>query len=146
MKIPLIILSLGLGATALAASPGATDHEAVLAAERAACRAYQESDAAALETLLAEGYTLTNSRGEVAARAEDIAEVRGGSVHYTIFENRDMQVRLYGDAAVVTGKTFLQGTVAGKPVAATFQFTDTLIRRAGRWLLAASHATRIDAH
>jgi ketosteroid isomerase-like protein len=50
-------------------------------------------------------------------------------------------VRLYGDTALVLGLTTVKGTSAGKPFAAALVFTDTLLKRGGRWVIVASHAS-----
>jgi uncharacterized protein (TIGR02246 family) len=140
MKLRSFLFWLVLAVRPAVAAPAETEAAAVAAVLQAACRAYQAADADALERLLAEDYTLTDSRGEVITRAQDIAEVRTGAVRYALFENRDMRVRIHGNAAIVTGRTHIESTPGKRLV---FQFTDTLIRRDGRWLVAASHATRI---
>jgi hypothetical protein len=50
-----------------------------------------------------------------------------------------MQVRVYGDAAVVVGRTAWQSAV-GK---GQYRYTDMYIRRDGRWICVASQATDI---
>ena len=45
---------------------------------------------------------------------------------------------------VVLGKTHVKGTADGKPFDQVVQFTDTLIKRDGRWQLAAGHVSRIE--
>jgi hypothetical protein len=66
-------------------------------------------------------------------------------VHYDVFENYDMIARLYGDnMGVVLGKTRVKGTIEGKPFDRVVQFTDTLIKRDGRWQLAARHVSRLE--
>ena len=100
---------------------------------------------AALERVLTPDFTLTLSNGEVSTRADEINELRSGKVHYDVFENYDMQARLYGnDTAVVLGKTRVKGTADGIPFDRIVQFTDTLIKRDGRWQLAAGHVSRIE--
>jgi uncharacterized protein (TIGR02246 family) len=141
MKLLACLLCLALAARPLVAAPGETEAAAVTAVLHAACRAYQAGDAAALGHLLTEDYTLTDSRGQVTTREQDLAEVRSGAARYVRFENRDMRVRIHGDAAIVTGRTHIE-TANGQR--AVFQFTDTLIRRDGRWRVAASHATRVE--
>jgi uncharacterized protein (TIGR02246 family) len=141
MKLPWLLFCVALTARPAVAAPAETDVVAVTAVLHAACRAYQVGDADALERLLSPDYTLTDSRGAVITREQDIAEVRTGAVRYVLFENRDMRVRIHGDAAIVTGRTHVESTPGKRLV---FQFTDTLIRRDGRWLVAASHATRIE--
>jgi ketosteroid isomerase-like protein len=117
----------------------------VLQFERDACKAFLSADVAALERVLTPEFTLTLSNGEVSTRADEIDELRSGKVHYDVFENYDMLARLYGnDTAVVLGKTRVKGTADGKPFDRVVQFTDTLIKRDGRWQLAAGHVSRIE--
>jgi hypothetical protein len=100
---------------------------------------------AALERVLTPDFTLTLSNGEVSTRADEINELQSKKVHYDVFENYDMLARLYGnDTAVVVGKTKVKGTAEGKPFDRIVQFTDTLIKRDGRWQLAAGHVSRIE--
>ena len=117
----------------------------VLQFEREACKAFLAADVAALERVLTPEFTLTLSNGVVSTRADEINELRSGKVHYDVFENYDMLARLYGnDMAVVLGKTRVKGTAEGKPFDRVVQFTDTLIKRDGRWQLAAGHVSRIE--
>jgi ketosteroid isomerase-like protein len=117
----------------------------VLQFERDACKAFLDADPAALERVLTPDFTLTLSNGEVSTRADEINELLSGKVHYDVFENYDMLARVYGDnTAVVLGKTHVKGTSDGKPFDRVVQFTDTLIKRDGRWQVAAGHVSRIE--
>jgi hypothetical protein len=117
----------------------------VLQFERDACKAFLDADGPALARVLTPDFTLTLSNGEVNTRADEINELRSGKVHYDVFENYDMLARLYGDdVAVVLGKTRVKGIAEGKPFDRVVQFTDTLIKRNGRWQLAAGHVSRIE--
>ena len=117
----------------------------VLQFERDACKAFLDADIPALERVLTPDFTLTVSNGEVSTRADEINELQTKRVHYDVFENYDMLARLYGDdTAVVLGKTRVKGTADGKPFDRIVQFTDTLIKRDGRWQLAAGHVSRIE--
>ena len=120
------------------------NEQEVLQFEREACKAFLDADAAMLERVLTPEFTLTLSNGEVSTRADEINELRSGKVHYDVFENYDMLARLYGDTAVVLGKTRVKGTADGKSFDRIVQFTDTLIKREGRWQLAAGHVSRIE--
>jgi len=121
-----------------------TDEKDALQFERDACKAFLDADVSALERVLTPDFTLTLSNGEVSTRADEIDELRSGKVHYDVFENYDMLARLYGDTAVVLGKTRVKGTADGKPFDRVVQFTDTLIKRDGHWQLAAGHVSRIE--
>jgi uncharacterized protein (TIGR02246 family) len=117
----------------------------VLQFERDACKAFLQADKAGLENVLTDDFTLTLSNGEVSSRVDEIRELSSGKVHYDVFENFDMQVRLYGDdTAVVLGKTRVKGTSEGDAFDRTVQFTDTLVKRDGRWQIAAGHVSRLE--
>ena len=116
----------------------------VIQFEKDACRGFLDADAAALEHVLAPDFTLTLSNGTVSTRADEINDLRSGKVHYDVFENYDMKARLYGDdISVVIGKTRVRGTADGKGFDRVVQFTDTLVKRDGRWQLAAGHVSAV---
>jgi len=119
----------------------ADDIAAIQQAERDICAAYERGDADWLEKHLDPSFTLTGSTGKLTTRAEEVANLRGGT-RYSVFRNRDTRVRLYGDAAVVTGITHVEGSADGQPYAVDFQFTDTYVRRPQGWVIVASHASR----
>ncbi len=143
MKLfPGLLIASFMCAATIFAETLAQETSAILQAERDGCAAYLNGDAEKIANFLTEDYTLTNSKGEISARADDIADATSGRVHYDEFENYDMKVRLYGDStAVVTGRTKLKGVYDGKPVDKIVQFTDTLVKQNGHWRLAAGHVS-----
>jgi hypothetical protein len=128
---------------AIAAAASASEEEAVLQALHEGCAAFEKGDAKALERLLDEKFTLTDSRGTVTTLADTLTEVRNREPRYEVFRNHGMKVRLYGQTALVNGITTVKGTSGGQPFEADFQFTDTLVKRGGIWVLVASHASRL---
>lgn len=117
---------------------------AVLQAEHDGCAAYLRGDAEKIANFLTDNYTLTNSKGEISTAADDIEDARTGRVHYDVFENYDMKVRVYGGhTAIVTGKTKVKGNAQSKPIDIIVQFTDTFVKQSGRWRLAAGHVSRL---
>src|SRR5689334_2858127 len=137
------LLVVALAAGNAVAAP-ADDEREIRKVETALCEALRAGDAASIARLEDDTYTLTNSKGEVTTRPDDIADAKKG-VRYDEFRNHDQTVRLYGDAAIVLGVTSVKGSAGGKPFAADFRFTDTYVRRADGWKIAASHATRLAA-
>jgi ketosteroid isomerase-like protein len=121
----------------------AGDEDDVLRAERELALCYQNSDAACIEQGVMEDYTLTNSKGKITTRADDLAEARKHDPNYEIFENHDMKVRVHGAAAVVTGITRTKGISGDQSFDAEFRFTDTFVKDHGRWRLSAGQAAKI---
>jgi hypothetical protein len=121
----------------------AGDEDDVLRVERELALCYQNSDAACIEQGVMDDYTLTNSKGKITTRADDLAEARKRDPKYEIFENNDMKVRVHDGAAVVTGITHTKGISGGQPFDAEFRFTDIFVKDHGRWRLWAGQAAKI---
>src|SRR5439155_5201891 len=118
----------------------AGDEDDVLRAERELALCYQNSDAACIEQGVTEDSTLTNSKGKITTRADDLAEATKHDPKYEIFENHDMKVRIYGGAAVVTGITHAIGISRGKLFDAGFLLIEPFVNDHGRWRLWAGQA------
>ncbi|AFE07090.1 hypothetical protein COCOR_06720 [Corallococcus coralloides DSM 2259] len=135
------VLALATGA-AEARDP-AQDERELLKVEAALCRAFETGDVATLRKSLDARFTLTDSKGTVTDLEQNLAEVAKKDPVYEVFRNHHQKIRLYGDAAVVTGITTLKGHSGKTQFEGDFQFTDTWVYRDGQWKLAASHATRL---
>jgi ketosteroid isomerase-like protein len=120
------------------------DVRQILQAEREICAAFEREDSDWLARHLHPTFTLTNSTGKVTTREQEVADLESGT-KYDVFRNREAKVRLYGDAAVVTGITEVSGSSGGKPYALEFSFTDTYVRTPGGWSMVASHASKLPA-
>jgi hypothetical protein len=144
MKLALLICLLATSVNQMLPAQSSAEKD-VLQFERDACKPFLDANVAALERVLTDDFTLTLSDGTVSTSANEIGELRTGKVHYDVFENFDMKARLYGDnTAVVIGKTRVKGTSDRKPFDRLVQFTDTLVKRDGRWQVAAGHVSRIE--
>jgi ketosteroid isomerase-like protein len=141
----LVLLGLVALSGVPAARPQGAAEKEVEDALHAGCAAFERGDVAFLETFLGDGFTLTNGSGEITSRKQTLDEVRRREPRYEVFRNSRMRVRLYGDTALVLGITTVKGSSAGRPFAAELAFTDTLLKRDGRWVIVASHASRAPA-
>ena len=55
----------------------------------------------------------------------------------------DMKVRVYGNAAIVTGLNTVKEQLKGKDISGTYAYTDTWVKRPGSWVCVATHASRL---
>lgn len=124
------------------ADDAATKQE-ILRVEAELLHAWETGDAATLRRDLDPTFTLVDSKGNITDFAANVGEVEKRDPAYTVFRNRDQAVRVYGDSAIVIGITRVEGSSGGAEFKAEFRFTDTWVKRDGRWVLAASHATRL---
>jgi hypothetical protein len=111
--------------------------------------AYQEAmlagDAKKLESLLDETFTRTFHDGTRQSRREALAELASGELKFTRLQTSDVTIDVYGDAAVVRGKSLRQlaavpGAAADAEPFALF-YTMTLVNRDGRWKIVAVQAS-----
>ena len=145
MKLPLAWAAAGLFFASIAQGADADARRDLLRVEAELCRAFETGNAAVLKRDLDESFTLTDSRGGVTDYVRNVADVEHRDPAYGVFRNHDQHVRLYGDAAIITGITSVRGKAGKDAFEGDFQYTDTWIRRDGRWRLAASHASRLPA-
>lgn len=137
-----VLLSL-IGAAGRAKAAQEQTVAAVLNAERTGCAAYASNSVDGIKQFLTDDYTLTDSKGRVTTKQDDLNDFLKNRIRYTVFENKNMKVRLYPGVAIVTGQTLVQGIAGKDPFDVEVQFTDTLIFLDGRWKLAAGHVSRL---
>ena len=102
--------------------------------------ALERNDLNALEEIIAPDYSIT-AEGRVMNRTQDLEVVRTGRVKFQSATTDSVRVRLFGDAAVVTGIGAYAVLLDGKPLNIRERFTDVYARRGGRWQPVASHTT-----
>jgi ketosteroid isomerase-like protein len=107
------------------------------------CEALVKQDWAFMERVLADDYTWTDPDGNVHTKADEIASIKFGQGKISSCALDDLKVRVYGDAAVITGLTTHKGIVEGKEASVQFQWTDTWVKIAGRWQCVAAHISVI---
>jgi ketosteroid isomerase-like protein len=107
--------------------------------------AYQKHDPVALERIEADDFTLTEADGKVTTKAEDIASIRNAKPPQPddSFEVEDVKVRVYGETAILMGRVILKYRNKGQLVVERYRYTDTYLRRRGRWQVFASQLTRL---
>ena len=104
--------------------------------------AMARNDLAALGDLLADDLTYTHSQGVVNTKAQMLASLESGALRYRSVTTDDVLIRVYGDAAVVTGAAVLAVTAGGHDVSVPVRFIAVYARQDGRWRLEAWQSTR----
>jgi ketosteroid isomerase-like protein len=143
LTLKVCLAMFGLSAFAADAPAPSTAEKEVMQVTQDACRAFLEADVAAAEALLAPEFTLVNSRAVVQSRDEVMTEIRARDPVYSEFRNHSMNAHVFGDAAIVQGITTVKGKSGATPFDVNVRFTDTLVRRQGKWRLVVSHVTGI---
>jgi hypothetical protein len=113
------------------------DSAAIVALEFAMSRLLMAGRFDEYATHLASDYARTTHQGKLERRKEALASWRARGAGGRM-QPLDLWVRVYGDAAVLTGAVAGADTTGPR-----IRITKTFVRRQGRWLLAALHSSSI---
>lgn len=88
--------------------------------------------------------SVSSSSAKVMNKAEDIADTINDKSSMELVETTGMNIRIDGNYAIITGTFRLKGKDdKGSPFDRKIRYTDTWIRRDGRWFAWSSHGTTI---
>jgi Ketosteroid isomerase homolog len=117
--------------------------EEVGALNREWMQSYVRGDVGFLERHLAEDYVSTFPDGKVFDKAGEIAALKSGEVALTEMTPREMNVRVYGETAVITGRSAIKAKTNGEEIGGELRFTDVWVKQSDGWKAVASQVTRI---
>jgi len=120
------------------------EHE-VIQVENRRFQAMMDADTDSLEPILADELTYTHTSGVLDTKESFIRRLSAGTLNYESFVPSNMQVRSYGDTAVVTGNAEVQVSNSSNRTSFSLRFTDVLVHRDGRWQVVAWQSTRLPA-
>jgi uncharacterized protein (TIGR02246 family) len=114
--------------------------KAVRNLEREWLDAYEKHDAEAMDRIVAEDFAITFPNGEIQEKPALMAMIRsprtGPEMH---FHTEEVRSRPYGDTVILMGVVVAEYEKEGKPVSEKSRYTDTYVKRNGKWQVAASH-------
>ena len=106
--------------------------------------AYVRHDAAPLERILADEFITVGSNGQSHDKTKDIEELKSDSATYEYSTPYDLDIRVYGDMAVVVGRTKERGHYdSGRQFTNEYRWTDIFVKRQGRWQCIAAQVASI---
>jgi hypothetical protein len=150
-KFSLVVIALSLLAAAGRAQPKANRPAPKRAAQAGApalrqqlsklerdwFKALADSDAAALNRLMAADYVGTGADGLTLTKAETLARLKSGALQFDAASAEDSSARAYGTTAVVTGRSSWGGK--------SYSHTGVWVRRPTGWQIVSWQATPLSA-
>jgi ketosteroid isomerase-like protein len=100
-------------------------------------------DAAALDRILAKAWAYGADDAEVMTRAQLLSAVKSGAFKLESARLHDLNVHVFGDAAIATMSAEIKGTFMGKPYPSGSS-TDLFVKRGGRWQAVSSQNRTIN--
>ena len=144
MKIKLLLLVLVCLTPWTLSSAGAQSNRdsatsKVLTVEKRWNEVYKHGDIVTMNALLADDFIITVEDGSTFSKPGYIAHTGNSSVHVDISEMSELQVRMHGNTAVVTGAYHEKGVDKGQGYEYRDRLTDVWMNYNGQWRLIASH-------
>ena len=97
------------------------------------------ADAVALDRLYADDFIGVGPSGRVRTKSQVISDFTSGDLKFQSITTDDVQVRVYGNTAVETGRSTMIGQDKGQTVPRDTRFTRVWVKQQGRWRLVANH-------
>lgn len=121
----------------------AADKAELLKMEKEFAALLNRNDVAAIETALAPEWKMVGSQGVVVDRAELVEWFKSGKLKIENYETSGHEVRVHGDAAVVTGVDRSKGKWDGESFDLRERFSDFYVRKGGKWICVWMHSSTL---
>ena len=123
----------------------ASTEQAVQQQDQERIRAQIAADTVALRRIYADDFLGIGPTGVVRNKEQVIADFTSHELTYQSITTADVRVRIYGNAAVETGRSTMIGVDNGRAVPHENRFTRVWVVKEGRWQLVANHYSPMTA-
>ena len=102
---------------------------------------HERGDADALDKLWADDMEVAVPRMPVLTKSEALKFARSGHMRFLIYRTSDVRVRVYDNAAIVTGRLQRTRSMNEQEISDDWRFTKAYIRDSHQWRVVSFHAS-----
>ena len=106
-------------------------------------QAIVRKDRTAIEANMADDFRQIDAYGNVETKASFVDGLLSPDLRIDPYTVEDFDVRLYGDVALLSGRTRMTGQVRGKSFTSHYRYIDVYVRRNGEWKVVSVQISRI---
>jgi len=111
--------------------------------DRERIQAQVNADSAALDRIYSDDFVGIGPSGTLRTKKDVLADFASGTLKFQSITTDEVRIRVYGNAAVETGRSTMKGQDAGKVVPEENRFTRVWIKQGSRWRLVANHYSNV---
>ena len=112
--------------------------------ERAWLDAYEKNDSEAMDKIVADDFTITFTNGSIQTKQKILDSIkRARNSPPPKFYTEEVQARVYGDTVILIGRVIAEWQQNGQLMKEENRYTDTYVKRNGRWQVVASHLSNV---
>ena len=140
---PILVAAAVLLASSARADDAESIRRVILQMDKEVRVATWTADPVWFEENLADDYVLITPTGAMKSKRDVIRELSTPGMKMEPFDPFDVQVRTFGDTAIVTGRMRQRFILGGIRYANDLRYTDVYVKRKTRWLLVSAHASTV---
>lgn len=106
-------------------------------------RAMVENNPGAIGRYMADDWTIIGPDGSVSDKASFLSLVKSGALTHDVMESHDMQVRVYGDTAVVIARGISGGKFHEQAFYLVERVSCVFVQQGGHWRCVSTHLSLI---
>ena len=106
-------------------------------------RAMVTNDADAIGRYMSDDWAIIGSDGRIIDRDRFLFVVRSGMLTHDVMESHEVNVRVYGDAAVMTARGISGGMFQGNAFREVERVSCVFVRQEGKWRCVHTHLSRL---
>jgi len=144
--IALALVAVCLLAVPLALGQSGSAEQQISALSDQLIQAQLKADTSFVEKHYADEATIVHSNGRLFTKAEEIADLKLGSLKYESIEVQERIIHVYGDTAVVTFLISFKGAVGGNRFSGDLRRMLVWVKQKGNWKIVAYQVTRVPSH
>lgn len=138
-----LLMSLFAALTSVSTGQVLDDAELVKQADRQLNDLILKNNAVSADPFYAAEFILTTSSGKQKSKLDVLSEISSPDLRLEINATEEVQVRLSGSTAVLTGILHQKGSYKQKSFDAFLRVTDTWVKTPSGWKILAGHASII---
>jgi uncharacterized protein (TIGR02246 family) len=140
-----VLVAVCLLVVPLAWSQGGNAEEQIKALQAEFVKAILKGDTSFYQKYYADDAISVHGQGQVYTKAQEIAELKSGSLKYDSYTIRDQTIHIDGSTAVVVTLASGKGLLESKPFNQDFRTAYVWVKEKGNWKLELRQVTRIPA-
>lgn len=108
-------------------------------------RAIVAKDRAGIVGNMAPDFRQIDGEGHVEDEDSFTAGLMDPQLQIAPYTVQDFEIRLFGDVALLSGRTHMSGSYAGKPFETDYRYIDVYVKRQGLWKVVSVQITKLPA-
>jgi ketosteroid isomerase-like protein len=106
-------------------------------------KAIVRKDLPAIANNMCDDFRQIRVSGEIVDKANFLRDITSPELTIDPYAVEDFDIRLYGDVALLSGRTRMTGRYAGMPFTSHYRYIDIYVLRDGRWQVCNVQITRM---